>query len=1242
MDDVDMDVVMTDEKEKDGFTDIPYAPSFVVDLTRDVDETIKNLTDFVFIPGLNNPTVAVLYQTQLTWTGRLKEHKDTHHLTLFTLDLNTRSYPIISNTSSLPYDALYMLPCSPSLGGVVIIASNSIIYVDISGRRVALAVSGWAARTSDATTFIPAGPEVDLHLEGSKAAFVDDRTLSVVCKDGTAWIIEIGVDGRTVARLSLGKDPVARVTIPSVAATLPLGDTTSEANESGEQYIFVGSTSGPSVLLGVKQVEEEILEESGDALMDDQAPALPPAPVVQEIMDLDDDDDIYGAKPALAETSGEANGVSAPKKNTKTVTQLYMCDSLPAHGNVSSMAFSLAKNGERLVPELVAATGTGHLGGFTLFQRDLPVQVKRKLHAIGGARGVWSLPVRTPFKSNTSHGQHGEYESDTVIVSTDANPSPGLSRISNRSAQNDINITNRIPGTTIGCGAFFKGTAILHVMTNSIRVLEPDGTERQVIKDLDGNTPRPKIRSCSICDPFVLIFREDNSIGLFVDAERGRIRRKDMSPMGDKTSKYLSGCFYSDTTGIFEVGPKPGTAEATEKAAAAPGNSVPTQWLLLVRPPGILEIWSLPKLTISFSAPLLNNLESVVYDSHDVAALSLPQDPPRMPEVHDVDQILLAPMGEDRLVPHLFVLLRSGQLVIYEAVPCSATPESNLNPNAGPRATGLHTIFVKILTKTYKIQRPDESTEKSASVLAEQKRISRVLIPFVTFPTRTLNGVHGNTQGGTLLPVAVPYHGVFFTGDNPTWFIRTNKGGTRVYPSGHNVVHAFTTCSLWDSRNDFLMYTDEGPCLLEWLPNLQMHGPLPSRSVPRERAYSHLFFDTSTSLIVAVSMLQARFASYNEDSVQMWEPDAPNVADPTCDCSTLELVSRDVWLTMDGFEFANNEYVCALESVTLETASTEAGYKDFIAVGTTIDRGEDLAVKGATYIFEIVEVVPSAPWPQRWYKLRLRCRDDAKGPVTALAAFSGYLVSSMGQKIFVRAMDSDERLVGVAFLDIGVYVTCLRTVKNLLLIGDAVKGVWLVAFQEDPYKLVVLGKDPKQVCVSAADYLFSGDGLSLVSCDEDGVIRLYDYDPSDPESKGGHYLSLRTEFHSHSEYRSSVMIARRTKDEPILPQAKLICGGIDGSIASLTPVSETSAKRMQLLQGHLVRNVQHVAALNPKALRVVPNETVSKPLLRGMFDGNLVMNFTELPVPKQQQMSKQIGSDKEDILQDWMSLSDVW
>jgi hypothetical protein len=47
------------------------------------------------------------------------------------------------------------------------------------------------------------------------------------------------------------------------------------------------------------------------------------------------------------------------------------------------------------------------------------------------------------------------------------------------------------------------------------------------------------------------------------------------------------------------------------------------------------------------------------------------------------------------------------------------------------------------------------------------------------------------------------------------------------------------------------------------------------------------------------------------------------------------------------YEFAPNEFVTALECVTLETLSTESGSKEFIAVGTTINRGEDLAVKGA-------------------------------------------------------------------------------------------------------------------------------------------------------------------------------------------------------------------------------------------------------------------------------------------------------
>jgi cleavage and polyadenylation specificity factor subunit 1 len=51
-------------------------------------------------------------------------------------------------------------------------------------------------------------------------------------------------------------------------------------------------------------------------------------------------------------------------------------------------------------------------------------------------------------------------------------------------------------------------------------------------------------------------------------------------------------------------------------------------------------------------------------------------------------------------------------------------------------------------------------------------------------------------------------------------------------------------------------------------------------------------------------------------------------------------------------------------------------------------------------VFEIVEVVSDpATGLLRTWKLRLQCRDDAKGPVTAVCGIDTYLVSSMGQKV---------------------------------------------------------------------------------------------------------------------------------------------------------------------------------------------------------------------------------------------------
>lgn len=107
--------------------------------------------------------------------------------------------------------------------------------------------------------------------------------------------------------------------------------------------------------------------------------------------------------------------------------------------------------------------------------------------------------------------------------------------------------------------------------------------------------------------------------------------------------------------------------------------------------------------------------------------------------------------------------------------------------------------FVKVASKAFDIQHPEEEQK---SVLAEQKRISRLLVPFVTSPA----------PGQT-------FSGVFFTGDRPSWILSTDKGGVKVFPSGHSVVQAFTTSSLWESRGDFLLYSEEVRLLASGAPS---------------------------------------------------------------------------------------------------------------------------------------------------------------------------------------------------------------------------------------------------------------------------------------------------------------------------------------------------------------------------------------------------------------------------------------
>ena len=101
-------------------------------------------------------------------------------------------------------------------------------------------------------------------------------------------------------------------------------------------------------------------------------------------------------------------------------------------------------------------------------------------------------------------------------------------------------------------------------------------------------------------------------------------------------------------------------------------------------------------------------------------------------------------------------------------------------------------------------------------------------------------------------------------------------------------------------------------------------------------------------------------------------------------------------------------------------------------------------------------------------------------------------------------------------------------------------------------------------------------------------------------------------------------------------------GGSDGSIYTISPVDENPAKRLQLLQGQLIRSVQQFAGLNPRANRYVRNDYVPRPLARGILDGNLLRVFEDLSLDKQNEITRQIGSDRTTIMRDWLTSKVTW
>lgn len=311
--------------------EVPYAPSFVLALGADVDKSIKNVCDLAFLPGLQKPTLAVLFRPELTWTGSLSRKRDTMRVCVITLDANVSRFPLTLTSEPLPYDCLYMQACPAAVGGLLIVTASAVLHVDQTGRVVGTAVDGWFAKTSSLAI---QQHHLSVDLQHSQLIFTTDAGGVIFVADGRALSFTVTTEGRSVTGIALAELDVPGAAPPAAFATR-IGSS-----------LFCGAMCGDSRLYTLS------VDSGAAAAAAAAAPSAPATATAPEAMD-DIDADLYGPSPAQPQPVpaarvaddvsamdddlyGESAAPAAPASAGTSV--LTLADTLPTLAPINSIA----------------------------------------------------------------------------------------------------------------------------------------------------------------------------------------------------------------------------------------------------------------------------------------------------------------------------------------------------------------------------------------------------------------------------------------------------------------------------------------------------------------------------------------------------------------------------------------------------------------------------------------------------------------------------------------------------------------------------------------------------------------------------------------------------------------------------------------------------------------------------------------------------------------------------------------
>ncbi|KAF9438833.1 Cleavage and polyadenylation specificity factor subunit 1 [Entomortierella beljakovae] len=1230
-------------------------------------------------------------------SNRLAVRKDTCSLVVVSLDITHKLYPIIYSIDNLPYDCTKVIAIPKPIGGLLVVSANALIHLDQGSTGLGVAVNGYTPLITEYP--LQSQHHFDIALEGSNHVFLAPDQILFTLRSGDMYVVELQQEGRSLSGFKIEKAGASMQT--SCKCSLGTGYYFVGSRYADSMLIKYSTKDQikkkkkrAAIPVTSMDLEEDLYGQDVETI---EVPTDKSKDEIESAMDAGESkwqfeicDTLTNTGPILDfdighRASNESHAGFPPQHELVAATGSGQNGALVVfqrniRPNVIRSTEALAGSNalwtvycrKEITFEGVSqfesrkSTTSGD-GADESYDKLLIVSRENSTLVLATSGDDLRQLPNSQFYSEGPTVEIGTLFEETRIVQVYS----GGIRLLNADCRNKQTVP--IGGhQAIMAASISDPYILLQLRDGSALLLKGDPTTRTVTllnqPSILNNIP---IKSCCIYADTLstMLTVEESPTMAFL---RSSVSNKQTNlNTSNKMQKKLTKKQKKEATKIIDdidldlYGPEAGDEEEEEgnseddddtEMGAAPGTNgdVPgdidmedvqskaqaamanpegkllqaTHWCFIYRVDGALEIYHLPDFKEVFFSPHFDLLPEVLADS------PAHQDTKSIGEVKEISEMVVVNMGAQDL-KGTYIVARSyrGNIAVYKTYQHFPTKEVDSAGNQIDISDRLAIRFRKIpLDVVARETPPDEDQydmqngygdDNIRDIIGQDggkarklQRKSKNLIPFTD--VAGYEGVFGNLRISRLPEDDVHY--------DMTWPIRKvplKKAVRHIkyHPTSHTYVTVTAIPDPFILKEDSNVTTQDGIApATNVATNTTGDAQRPSGSIAPT----------------------APVMNGTTDSNGQPKPKA-NASGfyPSSEKQTLELVSPVTWETVDRYELNEYEIVTSMETVSLESSQDASGRKKFIAVGTSYIKGEDSAMRGAIYIFDIIDVVPEPNNPQTDHKLKLLHSEEAKGAVTAMAGLCGYLLTCVGAKVFVQSFEDNETLTGVAFLDVQIYVTSVKVVKNTVMLADAYKSVWFAGFQDLPAKLVLLGKDYNPMESVNVSYIIENQTLNMVIADSEKNVRLFQYDPFNVQSFSGQKLLCRGDYHIGSQIEATISVPKIVlsgSEEGI--SHLTICGTLDGSLTVITPIPEKTSKRLHLLGSQIVNGVQHPAGLNPRAFRLLQSkDRLSSNPTKGILDGDLLFEFITLPVNRQKEITKQIGTGVDRVMDDLAAIA---